>query len=176
MKKLVLFLIIFVCFDSLAKFRAREHYDYHQIDFQSETYTYRGLSNTINYFWSEKAMEHSFGLGVSTLGDNVENENLSGSPIGEKITLYQIDLEYKWFPKIALDGLYLRHGAGYSLLDTQNLDTFHGLHYQQAIGHEWFLKHFGLAFEFSAQSIFYESGVRSLTFGAAIGFHFYPYL
>ncbi len=159
-----------------SKFRAREHYDYHQFKLDSQSYTFRGFSNTINYMFKEKAMQESFGLGISTLGDNVDNEKLKNSRVGEKISLYQIDFEYKWFPKNIWSGFYLRHGAGYSLLDTEKLNTFHGVHIQNALGQEIMFNHFGLALELSTQAIFFEQGAISLTGGAAIGFHFYKYL
>jgi len=174
--KTILLLLLLLPSIVLAKFRAREHYDYHQFNIDSKSYTFRGFSNTINFFFYEKALGDSFGLGISTLGDNVENEDLRESRVGEKITLYQLDLEYKWFPKSFWKGVYVRHGFGYSNLDTDKLGSFHGIHYQQAIGQEIMFKHFGLALELSGQGVFYERGAMSYTIGSALGFHFYKYL
>ncbi|MCR9206383.1 MAG: hypothetical protein NXH75_17510 [Halobacteriovoraceae bacterium] len=157
-----------------AKFRAREHFDYVNLKYKNNSYTYRGLSNTINYFFKETPKKESYGLGLSTLGNNVENKNLSTSPFGESINLYQVDFEFKYFLKDYSKNFYLRHGTGLSFLESDK--NFFGVHLQQAIGYEVPFKHFGLAWEFSAQYGFFEKGLRMGTIGAAIGFHFYKML
>lgn len=175
MKRIILtFGIFFFVISAHAKFRAREHYDYFNLKYKGESYTYKGLSNTINYFFKEVPKRVSYGLGLSTLGDNVENEDLSLSPFGSKLNLFQVDFEYKYFPKDLIEGVYFRHGAGISFLESR--ENFLGIHIQQAVGYEIPFKYLGMALELSGQYGLYEKGLRVGGLGLAIGFHFYKML
>jgi hypothetical protein len=165
---------IFFSTSSFAKFRAREHYDVFSLRHDGQSYTYRGLSNTINYFWKEVAMDESVGLGFSSLGNNVSNDDLLGSPFGRSLNLFQVDFEYKHFPFESMSALYLRYGSGLSYLDS-GFESLMGVHLQQAIGLEIPLKYLGLALEVEAQEVFLESGVNLYGVGMALGLHFYKF-
>lgn len=171
---LICLTIYFTNSQAMAKFRAREHYDVFSLHHNGESFTYRGLSNTINYFWKEKAMDESIGLGFSSLGNNVSNDDLNGSPFGRSLNLFQVDFEYKHFPLQTFKALYLRYGSGLSYLDS-GFESLLGVHLQQAVGLEIPTKYLGLALEIEAQEIFLESGVNLYGFGMALGLHFYKF-
>ncbi|MCJ8276607.1 MAG: hypothetical protein MJK18_07180, partial [Bdellovibrionales bacterium] len=48
------------------KFRAREHYEIHDISVGNQEFTYKGFSNTLN-FWYEDPFNYSLGLAAGPL-------------------------------------------------------------------------------------------------------------
>ena len=153
------------------KFRAREHYEWHKIQYGSQTLDYQGLSNTINY-WYEVPYEYSIGLALSPLISRIQTDEKS-SPYGEEITLYNLGIEAKYFPKYLFDQLYTRGGIGYSLFNPDIKATLTGINFYMGLGYEIPFERFGLALEIAYRKTFLNRNIEVNTITPSIGFHLY---
>ena len=154
------------------KMRAREHVTYHEIHSSSQIQIYKGLTNTINIWW-EEPYEYSFGISFMPVLAGLRSAKDSNT-FGDKVTHQNIGLEYKFYPKIISDWLFLRPGLGYSMLETNGHNTkdYHGKFAYLGVGVEIPYDRLGMAIEMAARYSDYDDiYMKSIT--PSIGFHFY---
>ena len=86
-----------------------------------------------------------------------------------------IGLEFKYFPKILSDFIFLRPGAGYSKLrvDQGDKKEFYGQYAYLGLGYEIPKDDFGLALEMAYRYADYQEAIYIKTITPSIGFHFY---
>lgn len=154
------------------KFRAREHFDFHQIQFGDESAPYRGLSNTIN-FWYERPFDSAFGLSFGPLLGSANNSNPNSSTFGQKITLYHWGLEYK---KYLLRGFFTRPSLGWSYLNSSGSENSRdGFYAYLGAGYEFKISSIGLALEIAARHSWLARDVSALSITPSLGLHFYDF-
>ena len=155
------------------KFRAREHYEIHNITAGGQDYKFRGLSNTINA-WFEKPYDFSIGLAFSPVLAGIKADETYA--IGEKLTLYNVGIEAKYFPKLLSDYLYGRGGVGYSHLENSGLGKQDGYNVYFGLGYEIPFKSFGIALEAAIRQVELNNDISDQIFTPSVGLHFYKML
>ncbi len=152
--------------------RAREHYDVHKYNLNSQTFEYKGLSNTFNLWW-EKPYQWSFGFSFNPLIGSATTED-DASPFGEKIRLWILGLEGKYFPMPDWLLIFLRGGLSYHILEVKDgVSNPEGYGGYLALGYEFKTKKLGIAPELGIRKIKFSRGVEGNLVSFSIGFHFY---
>ena len=114
---------IFLLFFSLSCFadtwapRIREHYEISVLKVGSESFEYRGFTNTFNY-WLEKPYAYSYGLALGPVFGSAESRD-ERSPLGEKIKLWKAGVVAKYFFAPQIVNIYARLGLSYLYLANQ---------------------------------------------------------
>jgi hypothetical protein len=153
--------------------RLREHYDDHTITSGGQEYSYKGLSNTFN-FWYEKPFDFALGLAITPVLGNGKHKGGTLSTFGEEIKLFGAGIEGKHFPIKAIPQLFYRAGVYYTELQTdQAIGDQTGFSVLGAIGYEFKVWKMGIAPEFAIRKSFLQNSTTVTTMGPAIGFHFY---
>lgn len=182
MKTPFLMFLVFFCFSATSfaeatwKWRAREHFEVHTLKKDANEVNYRGLSNTINY-WYEEPFHQAIGFAFGpVIGDSVTEGQLLQTELGRKIKLSSLGAEYKKWVNKELP-LFVRFGFYYETLKTEGtLGTISGTSFLYGFGYEYVFKGVGIAIEISKRHSNLESGVEVESFTPSIGFHLYPFL
>ena len=171
--KYLFFILLIPSFSFAQKFkvRAREHFEIHTIDVNGIETKYKGLSNTLNFWW-EKPYDISYGFSLSPVFSNLEAQD---SPIlGNDITFWNIGFELKYHFLSANKSIFVRPGIGYSLLKPDNsVEDASGYFLYTGIGYEIPFKSFGLALEFGVRYSDLSDNITVESITPSIGFHFY---
>lgn len=157
------------------KFRAREHYEWHDIKLSDRTIPYRGFSNTIN-FWLEEPFKYAMGASFSPLfGSAKAQESPVDRRLGKTIKLFSVGAEAKVFTfQRELPWFYTRGGLGWSQLRTEGrLGDINGWNVYLGVGGEFLWKNIGIAPEFATRFVRLSDGVDIQSITPSIGFHFY---
>jgi hypothetical protein len=170
---LALICISFRAFSMTFRPRLREHFDDHTIKTNGQEYNYTGLSNTFN-FWYERPFDFALGLAITPVLGSIKYKNGPSSTFGDKIKLFGVGIEGKHFPIKAIPLVFYRMGVFYAELQTDEvIGDQSGFSVLGAIGYEFKVWKMGIAPEFAIRRSFLENSTSVLTFGPAIGFHFY---
>lgn len=79
------------------KFRARESYETLKFEYDGQTQTYRGFTNTINLFY-EKPLQYSFGFAFGSIFSGLKaKDNQSLTNLGNEVEFLFAGLESKLF-------------------------------------------------------------------------------
>ena len=152
------------------KFRAREHFEIHNIKYMDQEETYRGLTNTINA-WYEVPFDYSFGLAFGPILGSASNEDAPIPELGEKIKLIHIGLEYKHF---VWQQFFGRIGLGWTQIRSdQALSHLNGHHRYLGVGYEFKVGKFGIALEGAYRWSILPQDLTVNSISPSIGFHFY---
>ncbi len=172
MKYLILLSLI-PCFAYSQKFkvRAREHFETHTIDSNGTEAEYKGLSNTLNFWW-EKPYDISYGFSLSPVLSNLKAQDQE--LFGEDITFWNIGFELKYHFLKSNKSFFIRPGIGYSLLKPgNNVKDASGYFLYAGVGYEIPFKNFGLALEMAVRRANLSDDISVNSFTPSIGFHFY---
>lgn len=161
------------------RLRAREHYEMHTIksDVIDLKATYKGFSNTVN-LWYEVPYVVSAGLAFSPILGAARNEDNPARVLGERVRLYSLGLEGKYFP-FWRDGLkmFTRIGLGWSQLSTKGtISKANGLHVYLGVGWEFPVWKLSLAPEIAIRQSYLQSDLSVTSITPSIGVHFYSIL
>ncbi len=163
-------------FPSEWKFRAREHYEIHSIKLKNgNTYKYKGFSNTIN-FGLEEAFKYYYALAAGPLlGGGSLDKGPAPLELDNKIKLFNLGLEAKYFILQELPGLFLRGGLGYNFINAGqgSADSSKGGSYYLGLGYEVRVKKLGIALEIATRQTSLSGNIQISSFTPSIGFHFY---
>ena len=157
------------------KWRAREHFETHTINKDSLEVNYKGLSNTINY-WYEDSLNQAYGLAFGPVIGNADKQGDELiSQLGDEVKLVSIGFEYKkWFSKDY--PLFTRLGAFHQkLLSDGSVGKPNGTGTYIGLGYEYIYKDVGIAIEFAVRQSNLTEGVQVKSFTPSIGFHLYPF-
>jgi len=148
--------------EPIFKVRAREHYDHLSLN---SGQSYKGFSHRFNLWW-EKPMELSLGFVVGPVWAPLKSAE------GEKVTLYNLGAEAKWFP--VKSPVFLR--TAINLNGLKDSSMHYGASTYLGSGIEVIAWGVGFALEYGIQVGEIETigGFRMLS--PSIGFHFYEYL
>ena len=155
------------------KFRAREHYEIHNISVGTQNLDYSGFSNTIN-FWYEKPFDYSLGIALGPLFISSKiSDSSSNILLGNSLKLYSVNVEYKRF---LVKGLFVRPALGWSILDSNgNIESSSGINLYAGAGYEFLIHKVGLAFELAVRQSYLSNDIRVSSFTPSIGIHFYNF-
>jgi len=156
------------------KVRAREHFDFHNINFDGDSDTsYRGLSNTINVWW-EKPRIYSIGLAFNPVIGSANARGDYDARLSNKIKLITVGMEGKYYHRYITPNLFSRFGAGYTRLDTNGpAGNADGYHAYIGAGWEFDVKGVGIALEMAFRQSRLEQGIVVNSVTPSIGVHFY---
>lgn len=160
--------------DKMWRFRAREHFEVHEISQNGTSVNFRGLSNTINY-WYEEAFDYALGFSFGPVIGGAEREQTGlSSELGDDIKLLSVGAEYKkWVNKDI--PLFIRAGIGYSQLKTDGSVDASGFSYYYGGGYEWVINGVGIAIEVAYRESNLSESVKVKSFTPSIGVHLYPW-
>ncbi len=174
----IVFFTLLLMFEQAAagdiKVRAREHIDFHDIAFDSNSgSTYAGLSNTINVWW-EKPRIYSIGLAFNPVIGSARASGDYDARLGNKIKLIMLGVEGKYYHRDIAPSLFSRLGLGYARLDTRgSIGDIDGYHAYIGAGWEFDVKGVGIALEMAFRQSRLERGVIVNSITPSIGVHFY---
>ena len=144
------------------KVRAREHYESVKI---TNVGQYKGFTHRFNFWW-ENPMKLSYGLVLGPIWAPLQSSK------GDKITLYNLGPEVKWFPNTS--PIFIRAGSYANALKTSNLH--YGISLYLGSGIEIKAWGVGFAFEYGLQyGIINKAGSLKVIL-PSIGVHFYDYI
>lgn len=180
MNQKILFLVIFLLFSEQSfaggwRMRAREHYEIHNIELNTNrTAEYRGLSNTIN-IWYEEPLEWAFGLaGGPVLGSAKKQQDTLLTELGDTVQLYTVGLELKYFHFKSLPGFFSRLGLSWNQLNSKGtIKHSPGWGFYTGLGWEFPLKYFSIVPEIAMRNTYLENHILIMSFTPSIAFHFH---
>jgi hypothetical protein len=153
------------------KFRAREHFENFKFEGTTQNYSFKGYTNTLNW-WYEEAEKYSIGLALSPIFGNLSaGDLLSKQTLGNKITVQNIGIEFKYFPIKKLKLLYTRIGLYQHTLKSE-LDDESSMGFLYGIGYEIPYKKVNFALEIGRRSINFDD-LKATATSIALGVHFY---
>lgn len=160
------------------RFRFRESYQIHKLTAsQTGTTTYQGFSNTLN-FWYERRFEWAVGLAYSPMFSSIRTDDNKTEGVDNKILLYQLGFELKYFFPSISDGFYVRPAIYQSWLKTNDeRGTIKGFAAGVGLGWEFSIAEdkIGLAPEISYQNAKFSRTVKDQVTAVSIGVHFYNF-
>ena len=155
--------------------RAREHFEWYDIETPAGSAEYQGLTNTINLWW-ERPFYYSLGLAVGPVIGGANASNSSTKDIlASDIKLWTVGLEGKYFPfhKDQIKG-FVRLGLSWHHLTTSKPERdFFG--WGQYVGAGWEIP-FGrvsVAPEVALRFFELSQNIKGQVVTPSIGFHFY---
>lgn len=168
----VLFTVGSYSFAMNFKVRAREHFETHKISAPGVDTTYKGLSNTLNFWW-ENPYDIYYGFSVSPVLASLKSQD-STNPMGEKVDFINVGFELKYFFKDILSQVFVRPGVTYSHLKPKNhISSKSGYALYLGIGYEYPFDMFGLAVEYGYRYAELSDDYKVESVTPSIGFHFY---
>lgn len=172
--KLTTLILLLLSLEAMAqkfKVRAREHVETNRIFADGTETVYKGLTNTINFWW-EKPYDISYGFSLQPVLANIRT-NDSGTYLGERVTLINIGFELKYFPKVLSANLYARPGIAFSRLSSDNVRNLDGHSYYLGVGYEYPFEQLGVAVEMAYRYSKLSQDVEINSITPSIGFHMY---
>ncbi len=152
--------------------RAREHFENYKIETDDFNMSYRGFTNTFNY-WFEEKEKYSLGIALSPiLGKLSAGDTLSENTLGAKASMQIAGLEFKYFPLTSLQLLYIRTGLFHHTLKGDK-DEISGIGSLLTIGYEIPYKMVNFALEVGCRKIMFEDDIDASATTIALGVHFY---
>lgn len=100
--------------------RARESFEWFDIESSSQDVAYQGLTNTFNLFY-EKPMEYSIGLAGGSIFSGLSTTDTPLPGFSDEIKTTFIGLEAKYFPTKALRGFFVRPGLYWKTLNSKGV-------------------------------------------------------
>ncbi len=155
--------------------RIREHFDWYRVKYPSQTsrVSYFGMSNTLNV-WYEEPFDYAFGLALMPILGSAKATNGVVSGTNEKIRLWNLGVELKYFLQPEVLKIFVRAGLGVNFLDTRaELGTFVGASYYLGLGYEFQIWKLGISPEVALRHVLLEQGANVLLFTPSLGIHFY---
>lgn len=177
-EKFIVFFIVSMLFDvshaGEIKVRAREHIDFHNVDFHGgDNKSYSGLSNTINIWW-EKPRIYSVGLAFNPIFGSAKSDEDAGDQLGDKIKLITLGIEGKYYHRYVTNNLFSRIGLGGTRLDSSGeTGDVNGYHAYIGIGWEFDIKGVGVALEMALRHSRLAQNIVVNSVTPSIGVHFY---
>jgi len=172
--KLLSLILVFIVSDFALsadfKMRAREHYEIHTVQTPNKSQVFRGLSNTINFWW-EEPFDISYGFALSPVLASLKSD--STSPLGDEILYYNLGGEVKFFPKVALENIYIRAGLAYAMILPGEGSDLTGVSFYSGIGYEIPIGNVGLALEVGNRVAFLTDSTMVTSLIPSLGVHFY---
>ncbi|MFK8138937.1 MAG: hypothetical protein AB8E15_11290 [Bdellovibrionales bacterium] len=176
MKNFVLLLVV-LCLPTIVpagefKIRAREHFEQHRVKGTNFEEKFRGLSNTMNFWW-EKPYDISYGFYFSPIIAKLR-EQQQGSVFGARITFINLGVETKYHFQSIDKSLFTRVGLGISqVLPRSDIGNKNGWNIYGGLGYEYPFDNFGMAVELAYRYAALQDDIEIISFTPSIGFHFY---
>ena len=153
------------------KLRAREHFENFKFEAKSQNYSFKGYTNTLNW-WYEEPEVYSIGLALSpNFGKLSAGDLNSEQTLGNKITLQNLGVEFKFFPTKELEFFYTRLGLYQHTLKS-DLDDESSMGILYGIGYEIPYKKVNFALEIGKRLINF-SDLKATATSIALGVHLY---
>ncbi len=155
------------------KFRAREHFDIHDIARQDKVHRYFGLSNTLN-FGIEERNRYYYAISLNPMLGSSRLLKSANAFYGEEIILFMVGVEAKkhWEPY----PVYARLGLGWTKLFTDTNNEPNGASIYAGIGYEWeFYEGITMVPELGTRFGWLEDNTTLQTATFSLGFHFYNF-
>lgn len=166
-----IFFLPSITYSQKFKVRAREHFESHSIKLGNNNYKYKGLSNTLNFWW-EQPYSLSYGFSLSPILSNLKTSD--PSPLGKKVTYWNLGFELKYHFYEKNKSFFIRPGIGYSILKPDSIfEDAKGYFLYSGLGYEIPFEKFGLALEFAYRYSKLSKSIEISSITPSIGFHFY---